>query len=195
MTKEEKARTPCMIYAFGSCKAAKCEFLHDDANKYTGPPPRSLAVPKADPKQDKVTWIWDTGAGRHLIGKQALNRKAAACVRRADSAVGLVTGGGAREGNQTLSFEGSRLLPKDEQLYVLKECPPALSIDKTVIDGGHLFVCPEVLGSTPRGLWSMFLSSKNSSNLGLPAQPPLFAQLPLHFRHHLKVSILPARFR
>ena len=169
MTKEEKARTPCMFYAFGSCKATKCDFLHDDANKYTGPPPRSLAAPKADPKakpkskpkprpkatasiaplisampaaqaQDKVTWIWDTGAGRHLIGKQALNNKAAACVRRTDSPVGFATGGGAREGNQTLSFEGSRLLPKDEQVYVLKECPPALSIGKTVIDGGHLFV-------------------------------------------------------
>ena len=165
MTKEEKARTPCMFYAFGSCKATKCVFLHDDANKYTGPPPRSIAAPKAKPKpkpkprpkatasiaplisampaaqaQDKVTWIWDTGAGRHLIGKQALNHKAAACVRRTDSPVGFATGGGAREGNQTLSFEGSRLLPKDEQVYVLKECPPALSIGKTVIDGGHLFV-------------------------------------------------------
>ena len=167
MTKEEKARTPCMFYAFGSCRAAKCDFLHDDSNKYTGPPPRFLAAAKAGAKakpkpkprpkatasiaplisampvaapQDKVTWIWDTGAGRHLIGKQALNHKAAACVRRTDSPVGFATGGGAREGNQTLSFEGSRLLPKDEQVYVLKECPPALSIGKTVIDGGHLFV-------------------------------------------------------
>ena len=121
MTKEEKARTPCMFYAFGSCKAAKCDFLHDDSNKYTGPPPRSLAEAKADatakpkpkprPKatasiaplisampaataQDKVTWIWDTGAGRHLMGKQALNHKAAACVRRTDSPVGFATGGG-----------------------------------------------------------------------------------------------------
>ena len=118
MTKEEKARMPCMFYAFGSCKVAKCEFLHDDANKYTGPPPRSLAAPKADPQakpkpklkpkpkaaatiaplisampaaqaQDKVTWIWDTGAGRHLIGKQALNHKATACVRRTDFLLAL----------------------------------------------------------------------------------------------------------
>ena len=117
MAKKEKARTPCMFYAFGSCKAAKCDFLHDDSKKYTGPPPRSLAAAKADAKakpkkkptpkatasiaplilalpaataQDKVTWIWDTGAGRHLIGKQALNHghKAAACVRRTDSPVG-----------------------------------------------------------------------------------------------------------
>ena len=50
MTKEEKAKTPCMFYAFGSCKAATCEFLHDDSNTYTGLPPRSLATPKADAK-------------------------------------------------------------------------------------------------------------------------------------------------
>ena len=120
MTKEETARTPCMFYAFGSCKAAKCDFLHDDSNKYTGPPPRSLATAKADAKakpkpkpkpkapasiaplisampaataQDKLTWIWDTGAGRHLIGKQALNHKATACVRRTDSPVGFATVG------------------------------------------------------------------------------------------------------
>ena len=165
-TKEEKARTPCMFYAFGLRKAAKCEFLHDEANKYTGLPPTSLAARKADPKANPKPkpkpkpkaaatiaplisampaaqaqeWIWDTGAGRHLIGKQALKHKAAACLRRTDSPVGFATGGGAREGNQTLSFEGSRLLPKGEQVYVLKECPPALSIGKTVIDGGHLFV-------------------------------------------------------
>ena len=54
--------------------------------------------------------------------------------------VGVATGGGASEGNQTLSFECSRSLPKDEQAYVLKECPPALSIGNTVVDGGHLFV-------------------------------------------------------
>ena len=37
-------------------------------------------------------------------------------------------------------FEGSRLLPKDEQVYVFKECTPAISIGKSAIDGGHLFV-------------------------------------------------------
>ena len=46
----QRRQKRCMSYAFGSCKAAKCEFLHDDSNKYTGPPPRSLAAPKADPK-------------------------------------------------------------------------------------------------------------------------------------------------
>ena len=39
-----------------------------------------------------------------------------------------------------MSFEGSRLFTKDEQVYVLKESPPALSIGKTVIDGGYLVV-------------------------------------------------------
>ena len=97
MTKEEKARTPCMFYAFGSCKAAKCDFLQDDSNKYTGPPPRSLAAAKADAKakpkpkprpkatasiaplisampaataQDKVTWIDISLASRPSITRR-----------------------------------------------------------------------------------------------------------------------------
>ena len=40
MTAAEKARVPCMFYAYNSCKAAKCACLHSDSNKYKGPPPR-----------------------------------------------------------------------------------------------------------------------------------------------------------
>ena len=37
--------------------------------------PLISAMPAAS-AQDKVTWIWDTGAGRHLVGKQATSAKA-----------------------------------------------------------------------------------------------------------------------
>ena len=161
MTAEEKARTPCMFYAYGACRSDNCAFLHDDANKYKGPKPKSLAKakPKAKAKANaaiaplisampsqtlsspgKVTWLWDTAAGRHLIGRQALSSRALACVRPTDSPVGFATGGGAREGSHTLAFEGSKILPADEQVYVLKECPPAFSVGKAVVDDGHLFV-------------------------------------------------------
>ena len=161
MTAEEKARTPCMFYAYGACRSDNCAFLHDNANKYKGPKPKSLAKakPKAKAKANaaiapiisampsqtlsspgKVTWLWDTAAGRHLIGRQALSSRALACVRPTDSPVGFATGGGAREGSHTLAFEGSKILPADEQVYVLKECPPAFSVGKAVVDDGHLFV-------------------------------------------------------
>ena len=161
MTAEEKARTPCMFYAYGACRSDNCAFLHDDANKYKGPKPKSLAKakPKAKAKANaaiaplisampsqtlsspgKVTWLWDTVAGRHLIGRQALLSRALACVRPTDSPVGFATGGGAREGSHTLAFEGNKILPADEQVYVLKECPPAFSVGKAVVDDGHLFV-------------------------------------------------------
>ena len=75
MTAEEKARTPCMFYAYGACRSDNCAFLHDDANKYKGPKPKSLAKAKAKanaaiaplisamPSQTlsspgKVTWLW-----------------------------------------------------------------------------------------------------------------------------------------
>ena len=51
-----------------------------------------------------------------------------------------VAAGRHRDGNQTLSFQCTCLLSKDAQVYVLKKCPPVLSIGKTLIDGGHLFV-------------------------------------------------------
>ena len=43
MTPAEKAKTPCMFYAYGVCKAKSCAFLHSDTQKYKGPPPRVLA--------------------------------------------------------------------------------------------------------------------------------------------------------
>ena len=161
MSAEEKARTPCMFYAYGACRSDNCAFLHDDANKYKGPKPKSLAKakPKAKAKANaaiapiisamplqtlsspgKVAWLWDTAAGRHLIGRQALSARALACIRPTDSPVGFATGGGAREGSHTLAFEGSKILPADEQVYVLKECPPAFSVGKAVVDDGHMFV-------------------------------------------------------
>ena len=165
MTPEEKAKTPCMFWAFGACKGDPCPFLHDSKNKYTGPKPKSLAAkadakakPKAKAKANaataplvnavpaelnqngKVTWLWDTAAGRHLIGRQALTSKALSCVTRSETPVGFATGGGAREGTHSLAFEGSRLLPGDEQVYVLKECPPAFSVGKAVLDEGAMFV-------------------------------------------------------
>eukprot|EP00439_Symbiodinium_sp_Y106_P016476 s4302_g2.t1 len=136
------AKTPCMFWAFGACKGDPCPFLHDSKNKYTGPKPESLAAkadakakPKAKAKanaataplvnavpaelnQDgKITWLWDTAAGRHLIGRQALTSKALSCVTRPETPVGFATGG-----------------------YVLKECPPAFSVGKAVLDEGAMFV-------------------------------------------------------
>jgi hypothetical protein len=50
LTAEQKAARPCMFYAHNMCKAGKkCEFLHDDNNMYTGPPPR-IANPKGKAK-------------------------------------------------------------------------------------------------------------------------------------------------
>ena len=100
MTPAQKARTPCMFYAYNACKAKHCAFLHSATEKYKGPPPRALsksksttsvpgsmatiaagtaAVPIVDAMPSKlngaIPWLWDTAAGRHLIGKQALTPK------------------------------------------------------------------------------------------------------------------------
>ena len=175
MTPAEKARTPCMFYAYNACNAKNCAFLHSDSNKYKGPPPKAIAnakakgKPKAAPKvaasmaaivhsdpdpvpanqcsigavpavsEKKISWLWDTAAGRHLIGRQVLTPEMKKHLQESPNPVAFATGGGHQPGQESIAFEGSRLLEGDE-VYVLRDCPPAQSIGKTVQDKGYLFV-------------------------------------------------------
>ena len=173
MAPAEKAKTPCMFYAYNLCKAKQCAFLHSDTQKYQGPPPRILAKDGAKGKapakvaasvaplvsaqvsqasgdlpqvnalpleiEQKIPWLWDTAAGRHIIGRQALSPTMKSCLRKSVSPVAFATGGGSQPGQESLAFEGSKIL-EGEEVYVLKECPPAQSIGKTVVDKGYLFV-------------------------------------------------------
>ena len=91
----------------------------------------------ADP--DKIPWLWDTAAGRHTIGRQALSSDMKSCLRKSVSPVAFATGGGSQPGQEFLGFTGSKIL-EGEEVYVLKECPPPQSIGKTVVDKGYLFV-------------------------------------------------------
>ena len=87
----------------------------------------------------KIPWLWDTAAGRHIIGRQALSSDMKSCLRKSVSPVAFATGGGSQPGQESLGFTGSKIL-EGEEVYVLKECPPAQSIGKTVVDKGYLFV-------------------------------------------------------
>ena len=172
MSASEKAKIPCMFYAYNACKAKSCAFLHSDTNKYKGPPPRALgksgkapakaaasmatviipevaadgATNNPDPinampmKTSKsIPWLWDTAAGRHLIGRQALTPAMKEHLQQSPNPVAFATGGGSQPGQESLAFNGSKIL-EGEEVYVLKECPPAQSIGKTVIDKGYMFV-------------------------------------------------------
>ena len=156
MTAAEKAKVPCMFFAYGSCRAKQCMFLHDANNKYKGPPPKALskpppkkasaaaaivvpAMPSFAEPSPKISWLWDTAAGRHLVGRQLLTPDMKSCVNQSNSPVAFSTGGGAQAGQESLSFDGSKLMQGDE-VYVLNNCPPAQSIGKTVMDKGFLFV-------------------------------------------------------
>ena len=156
MTMAQKAKTPCAFYAFNSCRAKSCPFLHDTNNKYKGPPPKSLRFAKGKPPakataavaqvhampafdDGKVSWLWDTAAGRHLFGRQALTQEMRDCAAPSNSPASFTTGGGAQQSADSLAFAGSELL-EGEEVYILKECPPAQSIGKTVMDKGYMFI-------------------------------------------------------
>ena len=119
MTPQEKAKTPCIFFPFNACKATKCEFLHDKNDLYKGPPPRSVrfsgssAAAKdkvsanvavvqpifATPAihENRVSWLWDTAAGRHLFGKQALTPSMKHCLSPSKNPVNFTTGGVANK--------------------------------------------------------------------------------------------------
>ena len=127
MTPAEKAKVPCMFFAYNCCYAKQCAFSHDPNRKYTGPPPKSISKAKGQPSapaavaplipavpaitDNKVTWLWDTAAGRHLIGRQALSSVMHKCVRPSSTPVGFATGGGAQQGNTSLAFQDSNAIP------------------------------------------------------------------------------------
>ena len=86
-----------------------------------------------------IPWLWDTAAGRHLIGRQALTPSMRKSVQHTPNPVAFATGGGSQSGKESLTFSGSKILD-GEEVYVLEECPPAQSIGKAVIDKGYMFI-------------------------------------------------------
>ena len=86
-----------------------------------------------------IPWLWDTAAGRHLIGRQALTPSMRESVQHSPNPVAFATGGGSQSGKGSLTFSGSKILD-GEEVYVLEECPPAQSIGKAVIDKGYMFI-------------------------------------------------------
>ena len=113
----------------------------------------------AQPEGGKIPWLWDTAAGRHLIGRQALDSDMKRCLQPSQNPGAFSTGGGPQPSQDSLGFKGSAIL-QDEEVYVLKECPPAQSIGKTVVDKGYLFVWD------PREKVPYLVAPKNSRGVG-----------------------------
>ena len=86
-----------------------------------------------------IPWLWDTAAGRHLIGRQALTPSMQESAQHSPNPVAFATGGGSQSGKESLTFSDSKILD-GEEVYVLEECPPAQSIGKAVIDKGYMFI-------------------------------------------------------
>ena len=54
----------------------------------------------------KIPWLWDTAAGRHIIGRQALSSDMKSCLRKSVSPVAFATGGGSQPGQGVFRFHG-----------------------------------------------------------------------------------------
>ena len=58
----------------------------------------------------RVSWLWDTAAGGHLFGRQALTHQMKECTAPSNNPVIFTTGGGAQQSADSLGFTGSKSL-------------------------------------------------------------------------------------
>eukprot|EP00438_Fugacium_kawagutii_P023957 Skav232719 [mRNA] locus=scaffold4051:118337:123012:+ [translate_table: standard] len=161
----------CIFHARGKCTRANCPFLHmtpaQPASSSTVPPAKSVPTPKAKvaamvaclsglgPVMGLTTtvdqssvgyldFIGDTGAGECLGSPEALKRQGVSLpdhfFAETSNPLKFSTGGGVQSGTSTVgcwSDEFSKML----SLYMLPQCPLALSIGQLCNDG-FSFVWP-----------------------------------------------------
>ena len=85
-----------------------------------------------------IEWVSDTGAGRNLSSLKNLPQQVQQFVGRSDNPVEFSTGGGCRDGKKSVGILGG--LADGDELFLLKNCPSALSTGIQVNKHGKPFV-------------------------------------------------------
>ena len=134
-------------------------------------PPTVPAMP-AKPKKPhayRVEFMGDTGAGRHLGSVAGFTAQGVpeqiitAAIRNTISTVEFDTGGGEQQGTETVTVKADEL-GKQASLYLLKQCPLAMSIGQVVQSTRRPFVwIPDQLPFFARDSKSVKVTC-NSSN-------------------------------
>ena len=96
-----------------------------------------IARPKATP-QFEVEWIGDTGAGRNLSSLKQLPPEVEKFVGDSKHPVNFSTGGGVKDGGKSVGLNAG--LAKGNELFLLKNCPSALSTGLQVADHKRPFL-------------------------------------------------------
>ena len=121
--------------------------------KYKGPPPRAMAKSKSASNVPARMATVNAGTaalpivnallsqlpGQTPNWQTSLNPKNERVFAAISKPSSFQDRGGSQAGQESIAFDGSKIL-EGEEVYVLKDCPPAQSIGKTVLDKGYLFV-------------------------------------------------------
>ena len=161
MSNEDKARTPCLYHAQGKCmRGAECPFSHaahaaPASSEVPTQAPKAAAKPAAKVAAGLVAvaialssltgadshhldWVGDTGAGERLGSREALRLQGydlpleyETCTARP---LRFTTGGGEKKGSTTVECQ-SWETQTSQQVYLLPNCPLAVSIGQLVSQG------------------------------------------------------------
>ena len=165
ITDADRAKIPCRYFQSGTCKLGKdCKFAHIQKDKPKDKIPASAALllamgslgtadatsripalPACLRDVYRVEFMGDTGAGRHLGSLPGFTAQGVpehiitSAMRKTNFPVEFDTGGGEQQGTNTVSMEspgtGSKAL-----VYMLKQCPLAMSIGQIVLGAKMPFI-------------------------------------------------------
>ena len=85
-----------------------------------------------------VTWLWDTAAGRNLMGRKLLNASGLKCVQNTPNRVVFNTAGGNKAGGKSLAFASGSTV--GEEVFVMEESPAARAVGIAVQTKKRLFL-------------------------------------------------------
>ena len=172
LTAEEKSKTPCIFFQMpsGCVHGSNCQYAHVKADAPKNPPPKkndkdgkAKAKAKSDPKSSPpkalaavailaasvlgangFEFAADTGAGRHLISREALINQGACGLdfdrntRVARESLRFHTGGGTRNSSDSIGLRDDIFGTSNH--FILDSCPFVRSVGVDVQQNGFGFV-------------------------------------------------------
>ena len=172
LTAEEKSKTPCIFFQMpsGCVHGSNCQYAHVRADAPKNPPPKkndkdgkAKAKAKSDPKSSPpkalaavailaasvlgangFEFAADTGAGRHLISREALINQGADGLdfdrntRVAGESLRFHTGGGTRNSSNSIGLRDDIFGTSNH--FILDNCPFVRSVGVDVQQNGFGFV-------------------------------------------------------
>ena len=173
LSKEDKAKTPCVFFQMpsGCVRGSSCAYLHEkvkpDAKAEATAKPKAQPKPKAKamaavaivaalssmamPVEGRLEFAAGTGAGRHLVSPQSLERQGVSPEMFSQfqlpshESLRFSTGGGKRDSSDAIGLRDREGIFQEANHFALDSCPFVRSVGLDVSDGMGFLWLPNQL--------------------------------------------------